>query len=176
MFSYLPVILSTKGGGGGVCLPKMLWARMTSPPTSEGRPSRYDQQAGGTHPSGMHTCLKWISELLKATWTGYERKLELWITNLIWYSRPEFLPVLSGTSLSYPEFQVSDFSSWGMCSLLPHSVFSIDPPFPPSWPQAQVEAVPAAAVEYCFRSYFVCIGDKFWMYSLAKPVTHSTKF
>ena len=109
------------------------------------------------------------TQIFWSTFLNYSRvtaqitkKLELRITNLIWYSRPEFLPVSSGTSLSYPEFQASDFSSGGMCSLLHHSVFSIDPPFLPSWPQAQVEAVQAAAVDYCFRSYFVCIGDKFW--------------
>ena len=36
----------------GVCIPAVLWGQ-TPPPSTTG----YDQQAGGMHPTGMHSCL-----------------------------------------------------------------------------------------------------------------------
>ena len=44
MFLHLCVILFTGGVG-------------SAPPQGMGRPPPYGQQAGGTRPTGMHTCL-----------------------------------------------------------------------------------------------------------------------
>ena len=70
MFSQACFSHSVHGGGGGGGLPShnamgqadpQTLRRQTSPkadPHSEGRPpaTRYGEPAGGTHPTGMHTC------------------------------------------------------------------------------------------------------------------------
>ena len=70
MFLHLSVILLTGGGGGGVC-PSACWdappqdQRQTPPHRGQRQAhttpgavhaGRYGQQAGGTHPTGMHSC------------------------------------------------------------------------------------------------------------------------
>ena len=49
MFLHVSVILSTGGGG----LPQGI---LGHPPLGAVHAGRYGQQAGGTHPTGMHSC------------------------------------------------------------------------------------------------------------------------
>ena len=53
-YVFTPVCHSVHGGGGDVCL-SACW---DTPPGADivRHAVRYWQQAGGTHPTGMHTC------------------------------------------------------------------------------------------------------------------------
>ena len=50
---------------GGVCIPTIPWE--DRPPPSEGRSPGYSKPAGGTHPTGIHTCCNF-----RYSWTFVE--------------------------------------------------------------------------------------------------------